>query len=444
MNIQTYIKLKNIINNDTSTKEQRRAFALKHAITELPKLQQLLFWQKHHTNRSKELSTSLSTLHTLVVFTAFFFGIATATTLLTYHGEHPVNILYFFGIAVLLPVLSMFFSLIAPLLPKIFLPFSLTNIIQKLYAKLLHVNTQTLSIEPKLRYSFLFFTMQLSGFVFSLGLLLGFIAIIFTQDIAFGWSTTLHITSESLYHFLEKLSFVFTPFCPQSAVSLELIEKSHYFRLGQTLSKEMQNNAELFGGWWQFLACSTLFYAIFLRLFFVIGSFIMLQRTLHRTLFYNKDVEKLLQDMNQPIITTVAKEKEIVAPQVTPKETTPKSTQKYFAVVGWSATQEETLLASEALQLQTQHIYTLGGKNTLEEDTKIIQTLHGDILILIKAWEIPTMEFIDTLEELLEYGEHIYLYPIGYISKNYIPNPDDVAIWKNKIATQNLHNVSFL
>ena len=444
MNIQIYLKLKNIINNDISTKEQRRGFALKHNITALPKLQQLLFWQEHHKNSFEEPSTTLTTLQTFVVLSAFIFGILTATTLLSYDGKHPVNILYFFSIAVLLPLFSMLVSLFFPLFPKFITSFSLTHLIEKIYAKLLHVNTNTISLTPTVESKFLFFTMQLSGFVFSLGLLLAFLAIIFTQDIAFGWSTTLHITAQSLYSFLENLSFVFTPFCPQSALSLELIEKSHYFRLGHSVTQEMQNNAELFGGWWQFLACSTLFYAIILRLFFVVGSYIALKKALLHSLLYDSKAQQLLQDMNEPIITTVAQEEEVSAPTQTSHQQKTKITEGYFAILGWSTTQEELLLASEALQLQAQHIYTLGGTNTLDEDTQIIEKLHGDVVMIIKAWEVPTMEFIDILEEMQEYVEHIHLHFIGYASQQYKPNPDDVAIWHNKIKTQNLSNVSFL
>ena len=444
MNLQSYLKLTSLIHNDTSTKENRRAFALENNLEGKTKINQLLFWMHHAKHIPNDTPSHLHTVSGVVFFLAFLFGTLTATALLSYSGKEPVNSIYFLAIAVMLPLLSMFLSLVMMGMPKYVLPFSLGVWLQKLVAKLLYRQENSIKVAKSVQIAFAFFVMQMSGLLFSLGLLLAFLGIIFTQDIAFGWSSTLDITTQSFYNFLHTLSFAFEHLCPQSVVSLELIEQSRYFRLGQTVTQEMQNNAEVFGHWWQFLACSTFFYAIVLRLFFVGMSVMLLRSSIEKAFLRIEGVKHLLQDMNEPIISTVAQEQEDVYIEPLKPVVQTLQTAQYFAVLGWVFTSKELLLAQDARTLTAQHTATLGGQNSLEEDSATIEKMQGDVVLFIKAWEVPTMEFIDTVEELLEYVTHLYIYPLGYPSQEYKPKEEDVMIWKRKVAVQNFENVSFL
>jgi len=441
MNLQSYYKIKNILQQESTTKEERRTFALKNKLPDLTHKKQLLFWMNSYDNESKTENFSLSSIKNILLLITSLLGFFSAVALLSYSGDKPVNVIYFFTLAVVVPLFSMGISIFALFFEKAFTPLFLTTWLQKILVKLF--TKQHLHTENSLEASYLLFLVQLASLFFSLGLLGGFLLTILTQDIAFGWSTTLQIPTADFYEFLHTLSFAFKDICPQSSISLELIEKSHYFRLGQNISATMQENAALFGQWWKFLACSTLFYAIFLRLIFVAISYMKLQRDIEKKLFINPEVKQLLKDMNEPFISRKATQKEITS-SVTTQDLAPaqEANENYFALLGWSFSEDELLLYSDDLQLHAKHHYTLGGNKSLKEESAIIQTLQGEILLLIKAWEIPTMEFIDTLEAIVSQSQSVVIYPLGYAKNSYRANPKDVALWEQKIATQNFENVS--
>ena len=441
MNIHKYQELHYFLNQDQSTKEQRRTFALKNNVEKAPKHQQLLFWLQNFDHQFSLPIAHHKAVKNLLLFITFLFGLFAAFALLSYSGDKPVNVIYFFTLAVIFPLLSMTLSLFALFFPKFFTPLFLTAWIEKLLYKLFAKESKKSygSVEA----SYLLFLVQLGSLFFSIGVLIGFLLTILTHDIAFGWSTTLKISTVAFYDFIQALSWIFHPFCPQSSISLELIEKSHYFRLGQEITASMQNNAALFGEWWRFLACSTLFYAIFLRLIFLFLSYLKLQKSIKETLFGDPSVERLLKDMNEAFISTNSPTKEHFNTQETEPLTQIKEPSAHCTnLLGWSFTEDEILLLKDTINLHAKHTYTLGGNKSLKEENAIIQNLQGDALLLIKAWEIPTMEFIDMLEEMTTKVDHVTIYPLGYPKNNYRANEKDIAIWEKKIASQNFTNVS--
>jgi len=443
MNLQSYHRIKSLLKSDNATKEQHRAFALKNNITDLPRLKQLFIWVQNSSDTQTPSFSYTKGIQTILLFLAFVFGFFAAVTLLHYSGDKPVNVIYFFTLAVIIPLLSMFLSLFALFFPKLFTPLFLTSWIERLLVAFSSRTKQLLDIQSDIQASFSLFLIQLSSLLFSLGLLLGFLLTILTQDIAFGWSTTLQISAASFYEFLHSLSFIFANFCPQSLISMELIEKSHYFRLGQEISQEMQTNAALFGEWWKFLACSTLFYAVLLRLLFLFASYIKLQKSFQHTLLALPEAQKLLEDMNEPIITTNAQNRETAQEQTT--KSLSHATQKeqnYYAILGWTFSDDELLVIIDALQLQAKRNFTLGGTKSLQEDNAIIEELQDGVLLLVKAWEIPTMEFIDILQAITNKTKSVTIYPLGYAKNTYLPSHKDRNVWETKIAQQNFKNVS--
>jgi len=443
MDLQSYLKLTHLLENDDSQKEERRAFFLKHQMQKLSDTKQLLFWMDKASHNAPQHSSHLKSITNILFFLSFIFGLFSAVALLSYHGEHPVNIIYLFVIAVVIPIVSMLLSLFALFFPRALTPFFLTTWTEKIIAKFVSTDNPLLKLDADIKYTFSLFIVQVSALLFSTGLLLGFLAVIFTQDIAFGWSTTLHITTQSFYNFLHSLSFVFEAICPQSAVSLELIQETHYFRLGGHITQEMQRSASLFGEWWKFLACSTLFYAIFLRLLFLLFTFIKLRKTVSKALSQIEGAQELLRDMNEPLISTTADTKEQKGTEQTTAPLPTKETLTgYYAALGWAFNQEELLLILDALHLTPQQSYTVGGNKSLKEDSSVISLMQGDTLLLVKAWEVPTMEFIDFVEELLPKVKSLRIYPTGYAKEHYRADPEDLAIWEQKIAAQNLKNVS--
>ncbi len=95
---------------------------------------------------------------------------------------------------------------------------------------------ETLKINPLLANWIVIKRSQFVALFFSIGLGLALLVVVATKDIAFAWSTTLQITPESFHTFLEMLATPWKTWFPSAVPSLELIEKSQYFRLGDSLS----------------------------------------------------------------------------------------------------------------------------------------------------------------------------------------------------------------
>jgi hypothetical protein len=174
---------------------------------------------------------------------------------------------------------------------------------------------------------------------------------------------------------------------------------------------------------------------------FLVLAYIKYKRALTQALLNNPGVQKLLRDLSEPIITTHAETAEKLQTHNSNKIPDSAQTAAYDAVFGWAFSQTELLLAADALHLPKEQLHTLGGNKTLQEDKTTITKQHGSVLLLVKAWEVPTMEFIDILEELTHHN-NVTLYPLGYAHDGYKAKSEESAIWEQKIATQNLQNVS--
>jgi hypothetical protein len=106
-----------------------------------------------------------------------------------------------------------------------------------------------LKINPLLANWIVIRRSQELALAFSVGLFLALLLVVASEDIAFAWSTTLQITPEGFHRFLNTVALPWREWLPQAVPSVELIEQSHYFRLGGKLSREMVAHASQMGEW---------------------------------------------------------------------------------------------------------------------------------------------------------------------------------------------------
>ena len=256
---------------------------------------------------------------------------------------------------------------------------------------------------------------QLLALAFSFGLLFALLAMVSTQDIAFAWSTTLSVSAETFQHFLQQISFAWREFFPWAVPSVELVEQSQYYRLGDRLGEGMIDNAALLGEWWKFLLFATLFYAIVLRFFLYLLASVGLNKAITRSFMSLDGAQKLLNDMNEPIISTRAKEHEKAfdSKDVAYTQIVHAFDGSYDVVLGWAIDKENIELINETMQVISPTLAEVGGANSLEEDKEVIVKCHGEVLLYVKAWEPPTMDFIDFLELLLSKADKVIVAPLG-------------------------------
>ncbi|UPT77984.1 DUF2868 domain-containing protein [Sulfurovum sp. XGS-02] len=449
MHIKTYVNLYELLALDPATREENRAFGLTHVMLKNKPIEQLLAWVEKHQSRLKKpllsdtFSSYLYRVTFVLVLIAFALGLLSGVALLSYSGDEPVNVIYFMAVTVFLPIFTMLLTFFA-----MFRTRSAENVLIHLspafwMEKIMGVlpgraeeQIKGVKINPLLANWIIIKRSQIIVLFFSLGLLLALLGVIVTKDIAFAWSTTLHISPEEFQRFLHTIAFPWREFAASAVPSLELIEQSQYFRLGTTLDEEMIAHASDLGEWWKFLALSTLWYAIFLRFcIFILASF-GLRSAIKKSLFTLHGTAQLLREINEPIISTHADRNEKVVLSGDGKYGRIVNTldASYDGIQGWAIPHDALLVLAESRKIIAPVQCEVGGRNTLEEDTEIIFKSHGEILLFVKAWEPPTMDFVDYLSELTRRVDKVIVAPVGTAENHYEASPKALDVWENKLS----------
>ena len=449
MNLKSYLDLFELLETDTSSREERRAFGLANVLSKGKPVEQLLVWVRDNKARLKkpELSeTFSSTLYTItlvLVIVAFTLGFLSGVGLLSYNGHEPVNVIYFIAMVVFLPLFTMTLTLFSmfransaqSLLVHISPAFWMEKILRLLPNKI-EADLKGVKINPLIANWIVIKRSQIIALVFSFGLLFALLGVVATKDIAFAWSTTLSVSPETFHHFLHTLAFPWRDLYPSALPSVELIEQSQYFRLGDKLSEEMIQNASKLGEWWKFLAFATLFYAIILRFIVYLLSQFGLSRAVKRSFLTLDGAKKLLNDMNEPVISTHANENEqqFIQGSTAYAQSINILDASYDFVQGWAILKENLSVIADSMKVISPKFFEVGGGNTLDEDNEIIHLSHGEVLLYVKSWEPPTMDFIDYLESLSDRVDKIIVCPVGTQEDAYETDAREVNVWARKLS----------
>jgi len=451
MNLKSYLNLYALLQNNVSTREERRAFGLENVTLKNKAIKQLLAWENkyiHHLKKpllSDDVSSYLYIVTFSLVIIAFMLGLLSGVTLLSYNGHEPVNIVYFIAMVVFLPIFTMILALFSMLRAKnsqsvlVHLsPAYWMEKILKFFPSIDDKNIKNFKINPLLANWIVIRRSQFIALFFSIGLLLALLGVVVTKDIAFAWSTTLHITPETFHGFLNTLALPWRAFFPTAVPSIELIESSQYFRLGDKLSEEMISNASQLGQWWKFLALATLFYALLLRCVMYGIATIGYKYTLKKSFFSLEGTSLLLNNMNETMITTNATVAEhIVSSSHKDIQEVRQLKTLYDFVQGWAIPISKLQVMNDTMKVSSQNIVEVGGSNTLSQDREMVHKSFGEVLLYVKAWEPPTLDIVDYIEELVEVVDKVIVYPIGTDDEMYHTKEKFIKIWIEKISIIN-------
>ena len=448
LSLKSYLDLHQLLSIYRGSHEENRLFALSQKSQKPISL--LLAWLQKNLYRVTSQLESTKYLHYLTLFSSLFgfmalvLGFLAGFALLSYSGSEPVNIIYLLLVMVVLPLLSMALSLLSMFLgdigAKFFAHLSPLYYLEKVVNLLPFAKKIDLSSLPfsatLVKWIFLQ-RVQLFSFLFSLGLLLSLILMIISKDIAFGWSTTLQVDAKSFQALLSTLSFPWREFLPSAVPSLELVELSHYFRLGEHLDSNMIHNANKLGAWWKFLAMATLVYALGLRLIFWIVAHYGFKRQLKKEFLLLDGVSTLIKEFQTPFVSTQShkSEEHLEVKQHSLHKVDEHLGEEYQAILGWNFSDEQLLLITDSLGVKAKSKEIVGGKNSFLDDKKIIEKLQGDVLVYVKAWEPPTMDFMDFLEDVLDNLsiKSVNIAPVGTAENNYRYNQEDMEVWLRKL-----------
>jgi hypothetical protein len=445
--LKTYIELDELMRTLTTTHEANRRFGLAHPKLIGDPMRLLGLWvakQRHllqAPKASEHFESMLSQVTALLLLLAVVLGFFTGAGLLQYHGDRPINVLYFFGAVFVLPMATMPLPLIAmwragrseSMLVHLLPAYWMEQIVR--FARR---DMQMMpKIAPLVVNRMMIKRSQELGAAFYLGLLVALIGMVASRDIAFGWNSTLQITSEEFHRFTSAVAIPWKACVPQAVPSFELIEKSRYFRLGGGLDEQMIRDAALLGEWWKFLAMTTLVYALLTRLvLFVLASF-GYSRAIYGSMLAIDGVRELLHQIQEPLIKTQSPttEEPFVIIDAEGMNIVDASQLHYQTVIGWALDKDTVALYNEREGITASIVLEAGGLQSLEDDRKATEDVSGNILLYVKSWEPPTMDFIDFLDMLCAHTkESITIYPVGIAQRGYRAAEAEFDVWAKRIG----------
>ncbi|MFP8966294.1 DUF2868 domain-containing protein [Pokkaliibacter sp. CJK22405] len=351
-------------------------------------------------------------------------GILTMTGILAYDGSQRINLFWILGFI----GLQLIFTLLAawacfrdlkhpPILSSgrlVFLLGKLTSLDSS--NKPLHLGSSHLKgLTPYLllRYSQFFTT------AFSLGALLCLLAQVTFQDLAFGWSTTLAASADTMHSLFSVIAAPWGWAFPDASPSLSMVEQSQYFRLAG--AQASTDNPALLGSWWAFLALSWLIYGLIPRAIVLALVEKRWQRQLNLTLAKHPGFHPLFRRLHKAWIDTSSassEESNNNKIQGAMAITLPKL--ESARVIHWADAGHDHPDLQAMLPFQKANdSYCAGGGHSLEQDEAVIEAFSQQnsdpIIIVVKAWEPPLAELQDFLLDLrnLNPDAPLYLLPIN-------------------------------
>ena len=377
----------------------------------------------------ESFSRYLSRIEFISYIIFFILGLLLSASLLTYSGSEPVNVVYLLLFYILFPILSIVVSLLS-IIEIILSKNSLIADIMPPYWLLKIFKTDKIksyTIPATLFKTYIIYKAQIISAIFYIGAFISFIVIIATQDIAFAWSSTLSISTDELHRFVEYIAIPWREYLPQAVPSMKLIEFSHFYHIDGLYAL----NAQIVGEWWRFLAMSIIFYAILPRI--IIFPFIYLyhKKIEKDTILSDKRVVKLIRNICEPIIekSAVGEEKSLKYEHKEYQKV--QKSRVYDSIALWSIDIESAEEILRHYDISADTIIEFGGNKRYDLDLNDTKRLKGAVLVIVKSWEPPTMDFIDILIEIQKSVDEIYILPIGL--RGYTPKESDIDIWIGKI-----------
>jgi len=140
--------------------------------------------------------------------------------------------------------------------------------------------------------------------------------------------------------------------------------------------------------------------------------------------------------MNEPIISTHApkNEQQFIQKNSAYAQSITVLDASYDSVQGWAIPKENLFVIADSMKVISPKIFDVGGGNSLDEDNEIIHLSHGEVLLYVKSWEPPTMDFIDYLESLSDNVDKIIVCPVGTQEDAYETDAREVNVWARKLS----------
>lgn len=259
---------------------------------------------------------------------------------------------------------------------------------------------------------------HLGGLCFAVSGLLTLLAMVVTQDLAFGWSTTLDTAAASYHRLIQAIAVPWAWLWPAAAPDLALVEATRFYRVG---TGDTGPGPALWGQWWPFVNMLWLTWVLLPRLMLwllVVGG---VRHKARRLLESHHAMHALMYRMETPALETgnAHNDAEDQPDEETLNDLVPLP--ESGSLLCWAGAGEPEL--PDTLRAGKDLIVKAGGRSSLAADDQALQRIAGHlanrpgaVILVVRSWEPPTGELQDLLESarrLWPEGTFVALVPLA-------------------------------
>ena len=268
----------------------------------------------------------------LLVVVGAIAGTGAASLVLNYDGTHPINVLYFLFVFVVLQLLASAGSVLVVLWRSLMLGRNnslawgsdvlgavrfLNQWVARRVGRVSSERVQSwrnawirLRRQSKPYRSTEFWWLFTQAHWFGVALNVAAIATllysVFFSDLAFAWSTTLDVESTEFATWVQRLAAPWSVLWTEALPTEAMVSATRYSRLtGSYLAgKRELTDPLVVGGWWAFLLCASATYGLLPRLLLLTFSRFQFSRTLRNLPLNTPDMDRVVARLRAPVVET--------------------------------------------------------------------------------------------------------------------------------------------
>jgi hypothetical protein len=369
-------------------------------------------------------------------------GAGLALSLLVYDGQQPINVSVYFGVLVLLQILFILltlrfffmrsslkslnkFSILYPLMGRV-LDRMMKKLIQGAAGKLSARRTQNLeavygmalakhTIYSRVIFWSFFSLMQLFGVMFSLGAITATLIRVFTADLAFGWQSTIQLSSQAVHNMVRILSAPWAWIIPHGVAypSLDQIEGSRMV-LKEGIYHLTTGNLV---SWWPFLICAVCVYGLLPRIILYAIAVFGQKMSVSKLDFSPADYDRLFMRMTRPVLSTAG----TASGGRRPSKDNSMGLESIDGAVKARGIPSIVLVSSDIIPLLDKNALSKAVSRSVGWDVLDVKEIQGEAgadravldalsdsfktgnkgaVLLLEAWQPPIMETVEFIREL--------------------------------------------
>ena len=466
-----------------STVDRDRAFILTRPSHEQGRSRLFLEWTRFRRKSDSDtpwpghpLSEAWGVIKWVVILVSAFGGGITATSLLVYNGDRPINVAWFLAILVIpqifLSVFSLAFTLVlhpfgwvpkpsgtlpGRLIIRLWTGFRtrLKDSHMRLSGPSWRETVERLSIHRKWIVWQFYTLMNLSGVALNLGVLVASLFLVAFSDKAFGWQSTMRIDPASVHSWVEVIALPWSGLWGEGVgyPTLAQIESS---KVTLQAIPNLQDTHAL-ASWWSFLLLSITFYGLLPRALLAIYGSTRTRVCLARPDLNHSDAEDLWNRIHSERVEFSSGRPDS---RVTALDLSSVNGRdfRHDECAGTPPPPGGTLLASSDLirLLGETELIRVAGLAIGTRFSRLVQfpiesTMepNHDYTLMVEAWEPPIEETLHAISELSNNVEHspFHLLMTGVVTSGdplLRPSPNDMDIWTQRLKSFGIRPTSIL